>query len=110
MSFFTLVNAIKCIQKDIRQLQNAVYSTDFHTRDRNAEIKVDNDSKTIDSNTLTIKDEKKDSDEVNILKTLANLLIPATPICLISYLNNPVDTSAAGQLIIKDFLYWVCVL
>lgn len=118
MSNLNLVNAIQCLQKDVRQLQESVYCKGFHSKSKNAEIKVGTDSTTIRSNTVAVKDENGDSaltsqslfvDGVDILKTLATLLIPATPICLISYLNNPVNVDAPGQLFIKDFLYWyVC--
>ena len=109
---------VNYLERSLHELEESVYCTGFQTRNKNAEIKVGPDSSTLKGDRLSINDSNGETsltsqtllvDGVDILKTLANLIIPATPVLLLNFLNNPVDTKKPGQLFLKNFLYWYIV-
>lgn len=124
-----LSTEVQSLQNQISQLQESVYVTGFRTQSPQSEIvlgpvqastraEASFSNTNITPNSVSITDGQQNIarltsetlylNNVDVIKTLAALLIPVMPTVLVNLKNNPLNTTDQ-TLFSNDFTYWFII-
>lgn len=124
-----IYHSIHNIRLTLNTLFNSIYNTGFTVRNENAEIVIGTDSLHLKSDSVVLSKNGKTTsigidgnssssnailnnnslyyDNIDTLRTIANLLIPSTAQILLNYNNNPINPDQT--LLDKENEYWYII-